>query len=110
MPDGFVLMGPLDMVESAVQVALDQDMPEAIAREPQRPYAPDLQRLHQVMGLIQLATELAYHLMPVGTHHACDQLSCKLLPFDAGDLQQLAQRRVQPPDPLTDHSLDAGGQ
>src|SRR5439155_11894350 len=85
VPDGFVLVGPLDIVQTVVQVTLDQDMLETIAGEPQAVISSYPQRPHQVMRLVQLTAELPHYLMFVGAHHSRDHLCRELLPFDAGD-------------------------
>src|SRR5262249_5220402 len=107
VPDSFVLVDPLDIVQTVVQVTLDQDMLETIAREPQAVTSSYPQRSNQMMRLVQLTAELAHDRLLVGADHSRHHLGRELLPFDAGDLEHLTQPRVQPPDPLADPPLDA---
>ena len=91
---------PLDLVERAVQVALEEHVGEAEQRQPAGGERTDPPGTHQPVAGLQLPAEPADGLPGVGVLHPRHHLGTEVLALDAGDGQQLPQ--------LVGEALDAG--
>ena len=105
-----VEIGPLGLGHPAVEVLLEHDVGEPVARQPPAAQPLDADRAHQQVPALQLAAEDLDHLPLADPLQPRQGLGGEVLPLDARRRQNPVEPLRQAPEPLGDHGLDAGGE
>jgi hypothetical protein len=100
-----VQVNPFHLVQAAVEVPLEENVPEAVAGQDLAVDPQDALGANEVMLPVQVTAQVLQHLLLIGPSQPGHHLGSEDLAFHAGHAQRRLQWPVQPADALRDHRL-----